>query len=366
MACKQSNSTCTCIPGGDKDLLLQFSDGTSQRVTLAADTSMQFFELAPVITTYVSIRVMSVYSNPLTCPPRSECQWWDPMCNNWCPNGISHLELITTESWEEVYDWNLGYMLNYSVRAALVSRSASISLRQYDRDVTVFQSDTPVMYNATVLNHAHINSSSMNQQALVTCRSWDYTLSRWSPRGVIHSGRMWNEAGLYISYATNRDSGIYKRVVAANSSANARVVNVTGSSRARDVESTLFLPGAVHTCESFFAGDFALVLREDPIRVPYHNVSSVLLATLNMTPYFDFSVFFFFFAVLCVYAVMSVLSLARWLEDWRVEKMAQLQRHREYLMQVGGDPCIYTCMFSCIYSYVRVCTYGARAHMYIK
>lgn len=280
MTCQSTTSTCNCIPGGDKVLRLEFSDGTTQTITLEPNYEEQYFEIQPVITSRVTIRVMSVYSNPKTCPPRSGCEWWQPACRDWCPNGAHRIEILATQSWVEVYDWESSYMSNYSMRAALVSRTASLLLRQRDRDVAVFESSTPLLINASILQHGYDTNS---DQELVVCRSWDRDRARWSTRGVIHNGQMQGAA-----------LGFKGR-------------------------------GASHVCAAYFTGDFTLVLQETPARYRLVNVSGVDLDEVHEAGYFNLSVFAFFMLTLLTYAGVSLWNFLKWLEEWRVTEVDRLK-----------------------------------------
>ena len=96
VACQYSTFNCTCIPGGDRTLEVAFKDGSKQFIELTNNYEIQEFYLSPVVSDIINITVISVYSNPRTCPARSSCPWWEPTCANWCPNGAASIEFITT------------------------------------------------------------------------------------------------------------------------------------------------------------------------------------------------------------------------------------------------------------------------------
>ena len=78
------------------DISRSFNDGSAQSVELLNSYEMQEFALSPVVCNIINITVISVYSNPKTCPARSSCEWWDPTCADWCPNGAASIQFIST------------------------------------------------------------------------------------------------------------------------------------------------------------------------------------------------------------------------------------------------------------------------------
>ena len=286
-ACVASNSTCECVTGGDKELMLNFSDGSSQRVTLQANYDFQYFELIPVETTSVRITVLSVYSDSSTCPSRLACPWWEPMCNNACPNGAQTIDFIALQSWEEVYDYGQGYMKNYSMLAARVSRTTSLSLWQSETQVNVTGSRQPLLLNSTILPHNY----ALNDQVLALCRSWDRSKARWSSRGVVNSGRVIKGPSSYEGAAS------------------------------------------VHECSAYFTADFTLVLREYPVSHVLNDLDSntMELDQLDMNALYNFAVFLFFLGAWLVWCAFSIWAFLRWLESWRVSTIEYLKRQREAL-----------------------------------
>ena len=93
--CFQSSHNCSCIPGGDRLLAIQFYDRSTQYIELENTYEMQEFKLIPIRSSRIVVTVISVYSNPRLCPQRSACAWWEPTCADWCPNGAASIEFLS-------------------------------------------------------------------------------------------------------------------------------------------------------------------------------------------------------------------------------------------------------------------------------
>jgi hypothetical protein len=186
--CTISAGNCTCIIGGDRLVSFTFSDGSVQTVELARETyDTQMFDLKPVLTHSVTMKVLSVYSNSRLCPDRKVCAWWQPTCVDWCPNGAASIEFLTTEAILSAYDYNYSYMTNYSVVAARVSDVTSMEMRQHDHVMHLFGMETPFQLNMSVQSQRR-SVFPINDQMMVVCRSWDDRIGRWSSRGTLVAG----------------------------------------------------------------------------------------------------------------------------------------------------------------------------------
>jgi len=219
MPCEVSSDKCTCVIGGDREISFTFSDGSIQKIELAAQTyATQRFYLQPAMTDSVVMRVLSVYSNSKYCPKRTTCAWWQPSCVDWCPNGAALIEFLSTEPIVQTYDYNYSYMSNYSVSARVVSDVTSMEVRQYDHVMHLFALETPFKLNMTV-RQGRRSGLHFNDDTIVVCRSFDDRIGRWSSRGTLLIG---------------------------------------------PVEDPAAGMSGVHTCIIFFVSNFSLVLVEKP------------------------------------------------------------------------------------------------------
>eukprot|EP00960_Hanusia_phi_P065065 765988-Hanusia_phi.AAC.12 len=185
-ACRESTINCTCIPGGDKSMLLRFSDGSEQTVELKNTYEWQTFYLEPVTSRSVTMTVTSVYSNSITCPLPSLCPWWEPTCNDWCPNGISGLKFISTVSFVTKYNYNFSYLTNYSMSLRLLSDVSQLIFRQEDRSLCLKFLRTPLL-TKFYLSEAF---SDAQPHTVVACKVWNSSLQRWSSEGTLNSGEL--------------------------------------------------------------------------------------------------------------------------------------------------------------------------------
>ena len=290
--CQTSGRNCSCIIGGDRELSFAFSDGTIQKFELAKESySAQTFDVNPVVTDSVHMTVVSVYSNPSNCPSPDSCAWWQPDCVNWCPNGAASIEYLSTEPLVQAYDYNFSYMTNYSVAAALVSDVTSVEVRQYDHVMRLFALDTPLQLNLTVERERQ-SSFGRNNETIVVCRSWDYRIGRWSPRGTLL-------AGLVEDWETGQ-------------------------------------MGGVHSCQIFFVSNFSLVVVEKPYEsIPrvYTNLSMWVLRENVPDSLVCASGLAFLFMCYCV---LVFLRFRGWLRVWHKEEAGKRKRMNEFLISLSN------------------------------
>ena len=290
--CEVSSLNCICVIGGDKNIRFTFGDGTVQNIELAKESyETQLFDLEPVTTDSVNVKVLSVYSNPTKCPPRDTCAWWQPACVDWCPNGAASIEFLSTEPLVGTYDHEYSYMTNYSVSAALVSDVTSMEVRQYDHVMRLFALETPLQLNLTVQPERR-SGFTTNDQTMVVCRSWDDSIGRWSPKGTLLAGSI-------------EDPEAEDR---------------TG----------------VHSCQIFFVANFSLVVVEKPsdgIETVMANLSMWRLS--ENTPDSLVCVTGLVFIFMC-YCLVVVLRFRGWLKVWHKEETGKRTRMNEYFISLSN------------------------------
>ena len=150
-ACKTSTPQCECLVGGDRLLQLEFQDGSTQTVELLNSLAPQEFDLQVTSTDRLKITILSVYSNPRTCPDPIDCPWWEPDCAAWCPNGAAAIEALTTDASEAVFNFNHSYERNYTQLARLVSDVATVDVRQRADVLRLFHPAGPLRAALPVL-----------------------------------------------------------------------------------------------------------------------------------------------------------------------------------------------------------------------
>ena len=291
----ENGFNCSCVIGGDRLLSFTFSDGSQQVIELAQSYDSQTFDLKPVLTSSVTMTVMSVYSDSSKCPGKQQCAWWQPTCADWCPNGATSIEFLSTKPIESVYDYNYSYMSNYTLSAALVSDVTSLEVRQYDHVMRLFALDSPFQLNMTVQSKRR-SATLTNDQNLVVCRSWDGSTGRWSSRGSMVDSIQ--------------------------------------------VEDPFMVPAdrdGLTSCIIFFVANFSLVMVEKPfetISVQAGDYANPLYLAENSPDSLVCALGLFW--LFCCYCFLVVVRFRGWLKVWHHEQVGSRSRRNEYLISMSN------------------------------